>query len=87
MKKILYAAAECAPFIKTGGLGAVVGSLPKELKKKGYDVRIVLPAYQCIDERWQKQMKSSLPFPVHLGWRNQPVTMKTLEYQIGRAHV
>lgn len=81
MKKILYAAAECAPFIKTGGLGAVVGSLPKELKKKGYDVRIVLPAYQCIDERWQKQMKSSLPFPVHLGWRNQPVTMKTLEYQ------
>lgn len=81
MKKILYAASECTPFIKTGGLGAVVGSLPKELKKRGYDVRIVLPAYQCMDEKWKKQMDVSLPFPVHMGWRRHPVTINTLVYE------
>ena len=43
MKKILFASAECAPFVKTGGLGAVVGSLPKQLNHKKYDVRVVLP--------------------------------------------
>ena len=41
MKKILFASAECAPFVKTGGLGAVVGSLPKQLNHKKYDVRVV----------------------------------------------
>lgn len=81
MKKILYAAAECSPFIKTGGLGAVVGSLPKQLKKRGHDVRIVLPAYECIDEKWKNQMTVSLPFPVHMGWRRHPITINTLEYQ------
>lgn len=81
MKKILYAASECTPFIKTGGLGAVVGSLPKELKKRGYDVRIVLPAYQCMDEKWKSQMDVSLPFPVHMGWRRHPVTINTLVYE------
>ena len=45
MKKILFDSAECAPFVKTGGLGAVVGSLPKQLNHKKYDVRVVLPAY------------------------------------------
>lgn len=81
MKKILYAAAECSPFIKTGGLGAVVGSLPKQLKKRGYDVRIVLPAYECMDEKWKSQMDVSLPFPVHMGWRRYPITINTLEYE------
>lgn len=81
MKKILYASAECSPFVKTGGLGAVVGSLPKQLKQRGHDVRIVLPAYECIDEKWKKQMDVSLPFPVHMGRRRHPVTINTLEYQ------
>ncbi|MDO5147466.1 MAG: glycogen synthase GlgA [Eubacteriales bacterium] len=81
MEKILYAAAECTPFIKTGGLGAVVGSLPKQLRQRGYDVRIVLPLYECIGEKWKKQMTESLPFPVHVGWRSQPVTIHTLTYE------
>lgn len=81
MKKILYTAAECTPFIKTGGLGAVVGSLPKQLKARGYDVRIAIPAYECIDEKWKKQMKTVVSLPVSLGWRNQMVTVKTFEYE------
>ncbi|MCD8018918.1 MAG: glycogen synthase [Clostridiales bacterium] len=81
MKKILYAAAECDPFIKTGGLGSVVGSLPKELRRKGYDVRIVIPAYQCMDEQWKSQMTSSLPFPVYMGWGSQPAVVRTLVYE------
>ena len=58
MKKILFASAECAPFVKTGGLGAVVGSLPKQLNHKKYDVRVVLPGYHCIDKKWRDQMET-----------------------------
>ena len=57
MRKILYAASECAPFIKTGGLGSVLGSLPRELDQEAFDVRVVIPAYECIDEKWKKEMK------------------------------
>ena len=60
MRKILYAASECAPFIKTGGLGSVLGSLPRELDQEAYDVRVVIPAYECIDEKWKKEMKKAL---------------------------
>ena len=50
MKNILFAASECVPFIKTGGLADVVGSLPKYFDKKKYDVRVVLPKYSCMTE-------------------------------------
>ena len=53
MKKILFAASEAVPFIKTGGLADVVGSLPKCFDKKKYDVRVVLPKYACISEEWK----------------------------------
>ena len=49
MKKILFAASESVPFIKTGGLADVVGSLPKYFDKKEYDVRVVIPKYACMD--------------------------------------
>ena len=49
MKKILFAASECVPFIKTGGLADVVGSLPKCFDKEKYDVRVMIPNYMCID--------------------------------------
>ena len=53
MKKILFAASESVPFIKTGGLADVVGSLPKNFDKEQYDVRVILPKYMCIKEEWK----------------------------------
>ena len=49
MKNILYVASEAVPFIKTGGLADVVGSLPKYFDKEKYDVRVVLPKYSCMN--------------------------------------
>lgn len=57
MKKILFAASESVPFIKTGGLADVVGSLPKWFDKKEYDVRVIIPKYMCIDEKWKSKMR------------------------------
>ena len=48
MKKILFAASECVPFIKTGGLADVCGALPKAFDKEYWDVRVVIPNYSCI---------------------------------------
>ena len=56
MKKILFAASESVPFIKTGGLADVVGSLPKWFDKKEYDVRVIIPKYMCIDEKWKSKI-------------------------------
>ena len=55
MKKILFAASECVPFIKTGGLADVCGALPKEFDKTEWDVRVVLPNYSCIREEYRSQ--------------------------------
>ena len=81
MKKILYAAAECGPFVKTGGLGLVVGSVPKALCARGLDVRVALPLYACIGREWKEQMKKRLVFPVRLNWRQQMAVMYELHYQ------
>ena len=51
MNKILFAASECVPFIKTGGLADVCGALPKEFDKRYWDSRVVLPFYSCIPEQ------------------------------------
>ena len=57
MKNILFAASECVPFIKTGGLADVVGSLPKEFDKQRYDARVVLPNYTCMKQEWKEKLE------------------------------
>ncbi|VBB05021.1 glycosyl transferases group 1 [Lucifera butyrica] len=69
--KILFVAAEAVPFIKTGGLGDVAGSLPKELKRQGVDVRVILPKYADIPARFREQMIFIRDFDVYVGWRKQ----------------
>jgi len=71
MLKVLIAASEAAPFIKTGGLADVAGSLPKELLKKGIDVRVIIPKYSGIPEKYRENMKYIGYTFVQLGWRNQ----------------
>ena len=57
MKKILFVASECVPFIKTGGLADVVGSLPQCLDKQYFDCRVVIPKYMCIPQEYRDQME------------------------------
>lgn len=71
MKNILFAASECVPFIKTGGLADVVGALPKSLDKDQYDVRVVLPNYTCIPEKYRSQFTYVRHFEMQLGGLGQ----------------
>ena len=71
MLKVLFVAAEAVPFAKTGGLGDVIGSLPKELKQQGVDARVILPNYQEIPEKYKKQMVLKNKFLVQVGWRQK----------------
>ena len=67
MKKILFAASECVPFIKTGGLADVCGALPKEFDKNYWDIRVVLPKYSAIAEKYRNQMKYLTHFYMSAG--------------------
>lgn len=71
MMKILFAASEAVPFIKTGGLADVTGSLPRYFDKEDYDVRVILPKYLCMDEVWKGQLQFLCHFYVNLSWRKQ----------------
>lgn len=79
--KILFATSECVPFVKTGGLADVAGALPKELLKAGEDIRVILPLYKAIDQKWREQMEHVLYFYVNLGWRRQYVGINKLQYE------
>jgi starch synthase len=67
--KVLFAASEAVPFVKTGGLADVIGSLPKELAKQGVDVRVILPKYEDISPRFTTLMEKVATFELEMGWR------------------
>lgn len=69
--KVLFAASEAAPFVKTGGLADVAGSLPKALCRSGTDTRVILPLYSAIDSKWRDQMEFLFYTFVNLSWRRQ----------------
>jgi starch synthase len=69
--KVLIVVSECVPFVKSGGLGDVAGALPKELKKLGTDVRVILPKYGQIPEPYRMKMKRIQTTYVDVGWRHQ----------------
>ena len=71
--KILYASSEAVPFIKTGGLADVAGTLPIEMKKQGIDIRVVLPLYSKIPSHFREKMKKIGEYYTDLTWRRQYV--------------
>ncbi|MCI2048261.1 MAG: glycogen synthase GlgA [Lachnospiraceae bacterium] len=77
MKKILFAASESVPFIKTGGLADVVGSLPKELDPAFYDVRVILPKYSCMKQAVKDRMQFVTSFYMDFNWKNEYVGLLT----------
>ncbi|MCR5608299.1 MAG: glycogen synthase GlgA [Lachnospiraceae bacterium] len=80
MKKVLFVASESVPFIKTGGLADVVGSLPKYFDKENYDVRVMIPKYMCIPEDIRYKMTYRTHFYMNLAWRSQYVGIMEMEY-------
>lgn len=76
--KLLFVAAEGAPFSKTGGLGDVIGALPKSLAKSGHDVRVILPYYDMVEAKFGDQIEDVLHFETKVGWRSQYVGVKRI---------
>lgn len=73
MKKIVFAASESVPFIKTGGLADVVGSLPKNFNRDEFDVRVILPKYACMKEEWKNQLEYMTNFYMDYNWKSRYV--------------
>ncbi|SDM58857.1 starch synthase [Psychrobacillus sp. OK028] len=78
---VLFAASECAPFIKTGGLGDVIGALPQALHKKGANVSVILPNYGDLPLHFKEQMQWFKSIEVPVGWRRQFCGIEKLQYQ------
>ena len=81
MKKVAYIASECVPFIKTGGLADVVGTLPKIFDKNEYDVRVIIPNYLCIPNKYREKMQYLTSFYMDIGYKNEYVGVMYLEYE------
>ena len=98
-KKILFAASECAPFVKTGGLADVAAALPVQLREMGADIRVVLPLYAKIKAQFGMHMRHECDFNIKLGWHNQYCGVESLvqrgityyfidnEYYFGRDYI
>ena len=81
MKNILFIASECYPFVKTGGLADVIGSLPKYINKDEFDVRVIIPKYACINDEYKSKMQYVNHFYMDLAWRQQYVGIMQMEYE------
>ena len=81
MKKILFVASECVPFIKTGGLADVCGALPKEFDKNYWDVRVVIPDYSCIPEQYRNNFEYVTHFYMSSGPYVQDKYVGVLKYE------
>lgn len=81
MKKVLFVSSEAVPYIKTGGLADVVGSLPKYFDKEKYDVRVIIPKYACMDSAFLPKLRFVCHFYVHLNWRKQYVGIFETTYR------
>jgi len=79
--KIVFVTAEADPFVKTGGLGEVMGSLPAFLHKQGVDVRVIMPKYNTIPEKFQKEFDHLAHFDVPVAWRKQYCGLDEMVYQ------
>lgn len=79
--RILFAAFEAEPFLKTGGLGDVAGSLPKAVKAQGFEVRLIMPKFGAIPDAYKAKMKHVCDFTLDLGWRHQYCGIESLKYQ------
>lgn len=80
-KKVLFIASEVVPFVKTGGLADVAGSLPKELVRQGIDVRIIMPKYADIPAPWREQMVFMKSLEISVGWRRLYCGVERLDYE------
>lgn len=81
MKNILFVSAECVPFIKTGGLADVVGSLPKSFDKEYFDCRVILPKYLCMDQYWKDRINYRLHFYMDYGGESRYVGVEEIELE------
>lgn len=81
MKKILFVASECVPFIKTGGLADVVGTLPKYFDKEKFDCRVIIPKYTCIPDKFKDQMTFITSFYMNYQYRDCYVGLYEMDYQ------
>ncbi len=77
--KVLFASFEATPFIKTGGLGDVAGSLPAALQSRSCEVRVILPKLRQIPQQYRDRMEPLTTLTVPLGWRNQYCGVLTLK--------
>ncbi len=82
MKNILFVASECVPFIKTGGLADVVGTLPKIFDKNEYDCRVIIPNYRCIPDKYRDNFKYVHHFYMDMGERFNSVHVGIMEYEL-----
>lgn len=81
MKNILFVASECVPFVKTGGLADVVGTLPKMFDKSQYDCRVIIPNYRCIPDKFRNEFKYVHHFYMDMGQRFNSVHVGIMEYE------